>query len=423
MRRLSGYISVCLLACIALSSCTFGDKEISPAGLAKKTRRLSYFYTALLPYVGDTLCDVLDYGVYGGLYLGWGDEASISVFGKEFCFNTDTLEGDAAQPYPITFNYNYYQDGAPVKEDGFSKLSCSFTTYGKHGPAVGYTTCLPIIFPYSKTFDKNGKRYKARVDSIPLDFTGQDGLLSTLRSKYYIAQGWAKGVCYKSTVTMADSADHCQAGHDHDALREGEIILETKMAIVRLSLVVPWGPEDLTLPEYLRALRQSGGESYYISSIELGNEVEHPSGISSALLDMNDGYVKATDDAETSLVLVDDRNAFWNHEQIDQLEAEPLSFVGGEGYSWGTSLYVAIPCPDVGKLDIDPLITVTLIKSGTETEVTSHLYGRIERTELLEGCYYVTSPISLFSSEDKANNSPAEICKVPQANESYKQGS
>ena len=403
-RTIGLLFGVCLSANI-LSACHFGDKPDGLAALAKKKRQLTYSMSVALPSIAVSDSAIVDYGP-DGLNVNWDEHEKLAVMGSEFLVEKDTI-GDALWPYPEALDYNRYRNTDTSVVDNETRIPFEFSAYAKHGIGEDYATLINVVYPYNKVVDRNGNPLKARVDSIPFTFTGQDGTLATLRDSYYVALGRARGLCTKTSVVLRDSAE-CLAGHDHAASADDVLLLDPKVAVVRLSLIVP-AQDDFTLLDYLTGLNMSG-TTYYVDKIMIGNQLSDAKCIGRTLLNLTTGWMEPQGTSATYLMVQDDAR-FWNHTQIARSEAQSLADVGGTGASWGTLVYVAFPCVDEGRLEIDPLVTVYVNKVGTSRTETIRYYGRIEATTLCDGCYYVTSPIALYTSAEMATE-PAEICKA-----------
>lgn len=398
---------VSLTAAVALSACHFGNGSDGAAALAKKKRQLSYSVTVALPSVVANETPVEDLGT-GGLNVNWGEKAQLAVFGKEFQTERDTT-GAAVWPEAMVLTYDKYRSADPVVTGAWTQLAFDFAAWARHGVGESYATLVNILYPYSTAVDKEGNVLKARVDSVPFNFTGQDGTLATLREKYYVALGRGRANCVKTSVSLRDSAD-CLAGHDHESAGEEMLLMEPKMAVVRLSLIVP-AQDDFTLVDYVLG-RGMSGTTYYIDRIVVSNQRAGAKGIGRTLLDLNSGWMTSQASAATYLMVEDNVNHFWKHSQIAREEAQPLADVGGTGESWGTSVYLAVPCVDEGQLDFEPLVTVYVNKVVATGVETTRYYGRVEAVTLRDGCYYITSPIALYTSMDKLGEA-AQVCRVP----------
>lgn len=392
------------LTVYALTGCHFGDAKDELYKLSIQTRKLSYSVTIGLPSGTGTQDSIIDLGPEG-LKVNFGPSADFAIMGKEFQSGESK---SAVWPNPEVLSYHYYQYGDPVYEDGVSKLSFDYTAYGKHGVGEDYATAICYFYPAGLMKRGNGSTYKARVDSIPLDFTGQDGKLISVRRRYFPALGMASAVCSKSQVVMRDSA-RCLAGHDHVSSASQMVLLDSKVAIVRLSLVVP-AQEDYPLLQYLQS-QAFGNSKYYIDQIEIINRQSQPAGISKVNLNLQTGWMEASPISLSGLILKDGQR-FRNHDQIMRESPQLLDKVGGQGATWGTLIYVAFPCTQQGYLDMDLDVVVHIGKMGESVDQNYCLYGSVQSIELREGCYYISSPVMLYREKDKIGTS-AQIYRVP----------
>jgi len=389
-----------------LTSCKFGEGEDGLEALTKKKRLLNYHCSIALPTLLQNDSVVLDDMGVSGLNINWESYSDIAVMGKEFQVQKDTF-GDASLPFPLKLSYNRYLDSNIELEDSYSVLSYDFSAYTKHGNGEYYATPVNFVYPYRRIITSSGDTLKANADSIPIDFNYQDGLLSSIQERFYLAMGHSLAICDKNDVTMVDSA-HCHLGHDHDSQRHRRVLLDTKIAIVRLSLIVP-AQEDYTLREFIQGKNMSG-YSYYVDKVQLHNLKDNGSGISRAQLNLNSGWMEPQKSAINYLTITDEKNHFRNHSEIARKDEQVWSTGSEEKASWGTSIYVAIPCTEEGFLEISPMIVVT-IKEYTQSTAKQY-YGTIDPVKLKEGGYYITSPIKLYDSREKADN-PAQLFMTP----------
>jgi len=387
-----------------LSGCKFGEGDDGLEALAKKKRLLNYHCAFTLPSVLGSDSSFVDLGP-DGLNINWDNYSNIGIIGKEFQIKKDTT-GEAALPLPLLFSYNRYLSTNVSIENQFTVLSYDFSSYSKHSNGEAYATDVNIVYPFERLIMAKGDTLKANVDSIPLDFHLQDGKLSTIQEKYYIALGRAKAICTNKDVVLIDSAC-CRMEHDHSAQSDKYVLLDSKIAIIRLSLIVPV-QNEYTLLDYLR-IKNMSGNSYYIDKIQFSNNNENPAAISRAQLNLTTGWMEAQNSAISYLTITDEEH-FWNHQDIAREDAQNWYAVSDEGSSWGTSIYVALPCTQEGQLEISPMVTVT-IKQGSSSEV-KQFYGTINPVTINEGGYYITSPVRLYESKDHAIT-PAQIFLTP----------
>lgn len=387
-----------------LTGCKFGDGENGLEALAKKKRLLNYHCAITLPSLAPCDTALVDLGAEG-LNVNWETFSAIAVMGNEFQIKKDTT-GLAALPVPQVLSYNRYLSRNCELVDGFSVLAYDFSSYAKHSNGDAYATSVNFIYPYERLISSKGDTLKSCADSIPMDFHLQDGKLSTIQKKYYIAMGHARAICSNKDVVMVDSA-YCQMNHDHFSNSEDRILLDTKIAVLRLSFIVP-AQEDFSLIDYLRGLNISGYD-YYIDQIQVSNQKEEASGFSRVQLNLRTGWMEPTPAANT-FVTLNDANHFWNCQDIKRENGQSLVAIGGETSTWGTTLFVAVPCTEEGTLDIDPLITVSLKQGNPAT--TTRFYGKLEPITLKEGGYYLSSPIKLYRQMEKID-SPAQLYMTP----------
>lgn len=390
-------VIVCgLLSCLLLlTGCRFGDDN-NLASLAKKTRTLNYYTSVSLPTLSYSEETVQDLGERG-LNLNWGREAELAVLADEFVTLKDST-GEIIEPRAVRLVYDYYHDATLKNSDNPAVLDFSFQVKAKHGFGEDYATQMQIVYPYRLVVDGEGEPCSAYCDSLAMDFTGQDGKLSTVREKYFVALGQARAVSSKDDVQLYDV-------RDGDSVSK-EIQLQPKVAIVRFSLIVP-AQREFTLLEFLHGLNMTQ-QGYYIERITLTNRHAEARGISKVWLDLADGWMQPQRNAVPHLTLTD-AGLFWNQEEIQQEEAEPLDNALN---SWGTAFYVAFPCTDEGTLPLDLLLSVNLRLTGTSGEQDLHLYGTFQPAVLEEGGYYITSPVRLTQTIEEGTVL-AHICKVP----------
>ena len=400
-----GFVVTVGACCITLSSCHFGDDNLLE-GLAKKKRTLDYHLTVSLPALQYSSTPVEDWGRQG-LNLNWGNSADLAVLGKEFVAEFDSLSMNG-HPEPIHLSYDLYRNALAVDTEDSTLLSFDFSAYARHGYGEEYATLLNVFYPFSALMSDDVLQYNAHCDSILLNFTGQDGRLTTLRNNYFYALGRARGICNQTLVQARDSAltesDQADINHNAQVVR-----MVPKIAIIRLSLVAPLH-QDITLLDYVRSknMLESG---YYIDHIHVQNRSTTASGISKAMLNLNTGKTQAQEVALRELTITDSKR-FWNHDELHLQDAQFLGAVGEYQLSWGTMLYLAVPCTDGGSLTFDPLITVYIRQVGQPADQAELLYGVVQTAEIQEGGYYITSPIKLQTSVDEIVE-PAYICKVP----------
>lgn len=386
-----------LLCAVTLTSCQFGKGDDGAAIHADKRRQIDYRLDAAFPCAYHSVEKLVDLET-DGLNVSWGETGALAVFGKEFVAEKDTV-GSASVPESIKLGYNVYQDGYPKVADGSAEMPFKFKAWAKHGIGPDYATTVSFLYPASAAKDRRGNQLKADAEVLPLDFTHQDGTLQTIADSCFCALGVGRCEITKDGLVITDAYDSCChiSSHDHSQA-SGHVMLEPKMAIVRLSLAV-FAEMDYTLNEFLRSRTASMGHCH-IGRINITNISGYP--ISEAELNLTTGRVSTTEKAEENIMISSSCN-FINLTDIPQGAGQSLADLGGDGDSWGTSVYLALPCTDEGKLLFSPLIEVFIDGEYVDQIGINHLYGVVSPIELVEGGYYVTEPVTLAPDYNDVN--------------------
>lgn len=394
---------------VLLASCQpihFGDVENVRNYFENDKRKIDYWVTLALPHVDRSVNEIEDRGTEG-LWFNLGDSESLAVFGDEFRREADTLVDEEAIP-------NVFRLACAPKDpkyymtDSFLCMPFNFSTYAIHGLGEDYARQMAFFYPGTQAKLADGGLPKANANEITLDFTRQCGLLESLRQHYFFALALGRGVVWNTTCTMRDvvTGENCLLDHTHNAELDSALMLESKVAVVRLTLTAQAQLEQ-SLTQYVDLINQNES-NWYISEIRIENAAETEIGITRTTLNLTDGSVLPAIGSSSILSLFDDRY-FLQHPSISAEEAQPLPEELAESRSWGTCLYLAIPCPNEGQLAFEPRITVLFSKSGSRD--TFRLYGQCEPITLSEGRYYITSNITCYPQLD-ANLPVAKICQV-----------
>lgn len=375
-----------------LSSCHFGDAEKMIPSFADKKRNLNYEVKVGMPKHGDSELPIVDHGV-DGLEINWNIDESVAIFGNSFVMKEDTLVGSDSLADAVIFGYNLYRDGKPEVKDGFSIIGSTFTHWARHGEGENYAVPFLAVYPAQVAYDANGRVMKSRTSSIAFNYSDQCGLLDRLRQNHFLSVGLGTGICRNGDVTISNQ----------DA---GQLVLTPKMAIVRFSLTVP-AEESMSLHQYVVSRSFSEG-ARYVRNITIENADTEAPGFNRTVLNLATGYMEASNNAQNRMIL-SSFNGFDTLEEIDRRDAQSLSVLGLDGETWGTSLYVGIPCTDQGVLHFDGRIQVDIkLRDGKLVET---LYGQLEPITLEEGHYYITSAIELTTANAE-DVEVATICKV-----------
>lgn len=385
---------ITLVISLSLVSCHFGDAEDMRPSFADKKRNVEYSFTVGFPYASAEVYSVEDFDVEG-LRINWNESESLAVFGKSFVMQADTFVGAAAFPEVLKLQYDARRDGASSMLGNVKTLQFDFNSWVTHGEGDEFAQPMPILYPYSQVLDKTGAAPKANVDSLEFDFNRQNGQLQQLRDSFFIAMGQGVGVV-KSGVGSITTGD------------DEYVRLVPKFALLRIALTFP-AELPYTLNEYI-SVRSFSESVRYIDNIVISNENEQASGFNKAVLNLNSGEMSASENALPLLVLRSN-NAFTTLTDVPYDNFTLLGAIGGSQKSWGTMLYVAVPCTDKGHLDLDALIEVNVIKRSDNS--MEHYYGRLSQVTLEEGSYYLTSSVNL-NPDSQENLDRAEVLRVPE---------
>lgn len=377
---------------ISLESCHFGDADAMRPSFADRKRNVEYSLSVGLPFACSDVYSIEDDDIEG-LKINWNESESIALFGKVFVKQADTLFGSAAIPDVIKLKFDARRDGTTGVNGNIKTLDLSFESWVKHGEGDSYAVAMPVVYPYSKVLDEYGSSPKCNADSLEFNFNGQDGRLQMLRDSFFVAIGNGIGVV-NSGIGSISSAN------------EDIVRLTPKFAIVRIALTFH-AEEAYTLNQYIK-VRSFSESVRYIDNITISNENANASGINKTVLNLATGTMKASENA-LPMIILRSKNAFIKLADIPYDNWISLEPIGGSKISWGTMLYVAVPCTDEGHLDLDALIDVSVVKRTDNT--TEHYYGRLQPVTLFEGCYYLTSCVSLNTSIEGLER--AEVLFVP----------
>jgi len=378
-----------------LSACHFGRsaEEMRPT-FEEQKRVIEYKFSVGLPFANSVVSSIEDFGT-DGMKMNWNEQESLAVFSSAFVMESDTLLGEDAKPKVVQLKYDARRDGSSGIVGNIKTLDFSFESWARHGEGEACSQLVPILYPYSKVLSEDGTAPKASVDSLLFNFNGQDGELQHLRDSFFVAMGMGVGVVEKACGTIrTDSSEYVK--------------LTPKFAILRIGMVVPADNTVYTLNRFIKS-RCVSESVRYIDAIEITNENEEASGFNRTILDLSTGEMRASENAQHRLVL-SSNSAFTKLDDCPYTNFIPLSPLGSSSVSWGTLLYLAIPCPDQGTLDFSGVVDVVIVEQMTGEK--SHLYGRLAPVTLNEGNYYLTSAMPLYNSLDEINEA-AEVLFVP----------
>jgi len=392
IRKCIFYGLITLVMMLTFVSCHWGDPESMRPTYADKKRCVEYSLNVGFPFASSESFSIEDYDV-DGLKINWNEREALAVFCKNFVMEADTLVGSASIPQVMKLSFDARRDGNAGLTGNVKTLELSFESWIKQGEGETYAENMPVLYPYSRVLDENGAAPKCDIDSLQFNFNGQDGRLEQLRDSFFIAMANGVGVVRSGVGSITTQ-------------EENLVLLKPKFAIVRIALTFP-AENDYTLSQYIK-MRSFSESVRYIDNITVSNENTSAPGFNKTVLDLTTGSMNASDNALPILVLRSN-NAFTTLVDVPYENWISLEPIGGTKSSWGTMLYVAVPCTDGGHLDLDALIDVAVVTRADNT--TEHYYGRLQPVTLSEGSYYLTSSVALKTADVALEK--AEVLSVP----------
>ena len=311
----------------------------------------------------------------------WEDTDVISLFDFGQVFVTTNGGGTKA----LAMKYDEYADD---NINDYIDYAC-FVGQGsaKMGEDVFNSKPFALTYPAARFGDK-----PCSSTSAQMDFRAQDGTLFTIGKLYQYAWGSATGICKNEMVKLYENQSDCSSNlywHSH-AYGSETIVLDNKMCVVRFSMICgkPAGAAQdtvwTTLQDYLKS------HHLEIASIDVSNLNQREPGIAAAELNLQTGLVTPTVGADTFLTILPNDTL----REIKQENATPDSYApDAKKVAWGSTFYVAIPCPLNLKLDIRPLITVRTQSNEDHHTAGPTYFGSVSSKQVKEGDYYMTAPI------------------------------
>ena len=360
-------------------SCHFGDSAEDMVNKYNNVERdMTFTLSADLPGGSDTRVAITD-DELDGVTSKWESSDAIALFdfGKVFSMTNGSTAKNA-------LCLGYEKDITP---DDLGIDYASFKSTGRTRAKMGETAAnaqnFALMYPYSKFAS-----LPCSATSVEMDFTDQNGRLNekdvtNIEKNFFYAWGYALGICNDAEVDLIEGQEKCSSNlpwHGHGGEK---IILDNKMAIIRFSLVGGETNNLKTLSEFL------GSDE--VRYIDIENTEDDVPGFSKARVDLQSGLVTATDGATNVLrvtpVPIDGKQ----FKEITKGNATP-SYAGGPGVAWGSTFYLAVPCPRDKVLPFHPLLTI-------HTTGGKVYYGSLQSKDIKEGDYYMTAPIRVFNNE------------------------
>lgn len=370
-------IGVFALFSFCVCSCHFGDSAEDMVNKYNNVERdMTFTLSADQPGGTATRVQITDQELSGvkSLWEQSGEAIAVFDFGEVF---TMTNGSTAKQALCLAYEEDVTPDDYGID---YAKFKSSGRTRAKMGETAANAKNFALMYPYGKFAGQ-----PCSATSVDMSFEGQTGRLNetgetNIEKNYFYAWGYALGTCNDGEVDLIEGQEQCSSNlpwHGHGGEK---IILDNKMAIIRFSLVGGETNNLKTLSEFL------GSEK--VAYIDIENTEDDVPGFSKAKVDLRTGLVTAADGALKVLRVTPGENQF---KQITKEHATP-SYAGGPGVAWGSTFYLAVPCPKNKVLPFHPLLTI-------HTTGGKVYYGSLQSKDIKEGDYYMTAPIRVFNNE------------------------
>lgn len=397
----TGVSLLTIFMAIGLSSCHFGDTVEEMINKDKDVARdITFKFDAVKPGGSGTRVTLVDDELLG-VTARWEetDEIALFDFGNVFVIDPET---NLASPNAISLAYDTDADNHDMNDNGLDDIddaTFSGEAKSKMGNGVWNKQKFALFYPYAKV-----QNLSCAATDVTLDFTGQNGGLGNLAKKYLYAWGIAIGECNDGIVTMTDAMKShttnnpgpddpiCnEEWHNHAMFAGEHILLDNKMAIMRMSFI----NGGKTLAEHLA----EPDKNLEISYIEIENLDATQPDFTRVVLSLSNGSIVPATGATNKLQIGDEINPAVIA-SIEQDHGTPGQIGGQDHVSWGSSIYVAIPCPETVEGDwFRPIITIHTKVKGSSQEGPSY-FAMLGAHNIKEGDYYMTSAITASPSSD-----------------------
>lgn len=369
------------LACMGLCACHFGRSAEEMMNEYNDVERdLLFTMSTSGPDGSVSSRTAMTDNQVNGVVSKWvvGDAIAIFDFGKVFYDGEDETNGS-----PMVPCLNFEKNDDLFVGDDIDDAIFTGVIHSKMGEKTANGKNFALVQPYSSMVT-----YYSDETDVTLDFTGQDGTLERLASVYQYAWGMGKGVCQKGVVELTDLMPNCNVDwHDHSV---GErVVLDNKMAIIRFSVLYQPTDEDGVYQGKPYALSQYLAENdLTVSYIDIEN-MDESEGFTRANLNLSSGMVSAAADAETTIRL----ESPFGFLTLSDLKEEDGIVGANDVRCWGTTFYLAVPCPENRMLPLHPMVKIHTCDARTHVESDKIFYGTLSTHIIKEANYYMSSPI------------------------------
>ena len=372
-----------------LCSCHFGksaDEMINRYNDVE--RELTFSFEVAQPGGGETRVSLEDLELNGVRSL-WERTDVLSLFDFGQVFITTNGGGRKAM------SLSYVEPADEDPNDGIDYAIFQGSGLAKMGDEVYNSKTFALAYPATYFGDLSCSSTQAN-----LLFSGQDGTLFTIGRVYQYAWGRATGICQDRVVTLYEDQSECSSHldwHPH-ALGSDRIVLDNKMCVIRFSMVCgkpAVGSTDttwMTLQTYLKSQRLE------IASIDVANLNSPEPGMGETQLNLQTGEVTPLVGADTFLTVV----PLDTLKEIMEENATPDSFdPDARRVAWGSTFYLAVPCPTSTQLNIRPLLTVKTRSAEDHHTPGPTYFGLLRSKTVKEGDYYMTAPVRMVDDKTR----------------------
>lgn len=370
---------------LLLVSCHFGDiDDVRPKDYDNVVRDFKVSLDAVNPTSSSKTRTLITDLTVNGLDISWSAGDEIAMFCHDANIQTDDKMPAVRLTQPEDIESSDRENGTtPDDEVSWASFTAQVQLKAANSSRLEDNHTFSFVYPYSQVGHE-----MSNAQSIYLDFTGQDGSLQSLQSKYHYAWGIGAGTVtgdannadMNFSDVMGDKCNDAKAHADHSAWEKGNVVLDNKMSIIRFSLVHQ--KSDGTLENF----------SQYKNITNIIFHEENGSLYNVAKLDVASG--KVSGENQGSIYLGNDADR-----KPKLTEIYPTDDLSANGQSWGSTFYLSIPVPDnnaIYKCWLE-------VKCGNDT-----YFAYMKDCSFNEGRYYLTKPV-VCTDKKSALLNPIEI--------------
>lgn len=367
---------------LLLASCHFGDiDDVRPKDYDNIARDFRVSLDAVTPTGSSETRTLITDLTLNGLNIAWSAGDEIAMFCHDATIQTDDKMPAVKLTQPGDIESSDRLNGTtPDDEASWASFTAQVQLKAANSAKLEEQHTFSFVYPYSQVGHE-----LSNAQTIYLDFTGQDGSLQSLQSKYHYAWGIGAGSITGNdknaemdfTDVMGNKCNDAKAHANHNAWEKGSLVLDNKMSIVRFSLVHQDANGKMTsLKQYLE--QNNLGE---ITQIILHDDNGNLSDV--AMLDVKTGAVTNDGSSDICLGNLDNiRPSF-----IEITEQGENSELSANGQSWGTTFYVSLPIQNK-TTELKCWLEIRVGDQGQDSYFVS-----MQNRTFAEGRYYMTAPL------------------------------